>query len=107
MIIDEICINDFTISWTSTSSDTGLSYNVILSPPSQTLTTMNTSYSFTGLIPNVTYNVTVVASSNSAIGIPAVIMVTTLTVETGRAMGEIIATLYIPYSGFFRGGKFS
>ena len=48
------------------------------------LTTMNTSYNFTNLLPNVTYNVTVAADN----GIPAVIMVTTVTVETGRPMGE-------------------
>ena len=88
-VIDEICTNDFTLSWTATSNETGLSYTVVLSLPSQSLTTTNTSYNFTELIPNVTYNVTVVASSNSGSGIPAVIMVTTLTVETGRPMGEI------------------
>ena len=48
------------------------------------LTTKNTSYNFTNLMPNVTYNVTVAADN----GIPAVIMVTTLTVEAGRPMGE-------------------
>ena len=88
VVIDEICTNDFTISWTATSNDAGLSYTVILSPPSQTLTTTNTSYNFTELMANVTYNVTVVASNNSGSGIPAVIMVTTL--ETGIPMGKII-----------------
>ena len=87
IVIDEICTNDFTISWTTTSNDTGLSYTVKLSPPSQTLTTPNTSYNFTELMANVTYNITVVASNNSGNGIPAVIMVTTL--ETGIPVGKI------------------
>ena len=86
--VDEICSDSFTVSWTSTSDEI-LSYNVMLSPPSQSLTTLNTYNNFTGLTPNTSYSVTVVASGSLGSGTPMVIVVTTLTVEAGRPLSKI------------------
>ena len=76
----EACENDFTVSWTTTSSDIRLSYNVTLSPPSSVplMITMNNSYNFTGLIPNATYSVTIRAGeSTQCLGAPTTMMITT------------------------------
>ena len=90
--VDEICTNDFTVSWTSTSNDTGLLYTVTLLPDGETLITTSTSYNFRGLIPNSNYNVTIVPSSSLGTGIPTIIMVTTLMIESEKLMISKIRT---------------
>ena len=89
LTVDDICSDGFTVSWTSTSNETEISYNVMLLPPSQSLTTMNSYNNFTGLTPNTNYSVTVVASSSLGSGVPMAIVVTTLTVEAERPMGKM------------------
>ena len=89
LTVNDICSDSFTVSWTSTSNETEISYNVMLSPPSQSLTTMNNYNNFTGLTPNTNYSVTVVASSSLGSGVPMAIVVTTLTVEAERPMGKM------------------
>ena len=96
LTVDDICSDSFTVSWTSTSNETEISYNVMLSPPSQSLTTMNNYNNFTGLTPNTNYSVTVVASSSLGSGVPMAIVVTTLTVEEERPMGKMWYNWYMP-----------
>ena len=93
--IAEVCINDFTVSCTAASNEEGLSYVVTLLPPSGGVIgadlMMDTSYNFTDLFPDATYNVTVASRSRSTscVGIPNTIMVTTLTVAEGIPASEL------------------
>ena len=88
-----MCTNDFTVSWTPASNDTGLSYNVILSLQSVVIlvsdSTMDNSYNFTGLTPNTNYSVSIVSVLNSCTGTPNTIILTTVTVEAGVPNSEI------------------
>ena len=80
--VDETCSNDFTVSWTATSDDIRLSYNVTLSSPSRValITTMDNSYNFTGLMRNTTYNITIRAREIlQCFGAPTTMMITTPT----------------------------
>ena len=95
--VTEVCTNDFTVSWTAASNEEGLSYTVTLSSPSMMNDTvvdvmMNTSYNFTGLMPDTTYNVSVASTfrSTTCVGIANTIMITTLTVEAGVPQSELI-----------------
>ena len=99
-----MCTNDFTASWTATSNREGLSYLVLLLPPSManglTLDSiMDTSYNFTELgdntrlMPNTTYSLSVnsrLGPSLTCLGIPKTIMVTTLTIEAGVPQSELL-----------------
>ena len=98
--VNEICTNDFTVSWTPATNEEGLSYDVTLlrsgiSNGIRLDSAMNTSYNFTGstpntLIPNTTYIITVASVLNSCSGTPNTIMVTTATVEAGVPQSELI-----------------
>ena len=95
--VTEVCTNDFTVSWTAAGNEEGLSYTVTLSSPSMMNDTvvdvmMNTSYNFTGLMPDTTYNVSVVSTfrSTTCVGIANTTMVTTLMVEAGVPQSELI-----------------
>ena len=96
--VTEVCTNDFTVSWTAASNEEGLSYNVTLLSPSMMNGrvadyVMDTSYNFTDLIPNTTYNVSVASRlSNTCVGIATTTMVTTLTVEAGVPHSELIVS---------------
>ena len=51
---------------------------------------MDTSYNFTDLMPNTTYNVSVASRlSNTCVGIATTTMVTTVTVEAGVPHSEL------------------
>ena len=84
--VNEICTNDFTVSWTPASNEKGLSYDVTLSSPSGIMTTMNNSYNFTGLTANTEYNVSIASVLDSCTGTPNTTMLTT--VEAGVPNGE-------------------
>ena len=96
--VTEVCTNDFTVSWTTATNEEGLSYNVTLLSPSMMNdrvadAMMNTSYNFTDLMPNTTYNVYVASRlNNTCVGIATTTMVTTLTVEAGVPHSELIVT---------------
>ena len=97
--VNEICINDFTVSWTPASNEEGLSYDVILlrsgiSNGIRLDSAMNTSYNFTGLTPNTAYNITVASILNSCSGTSNTIILTTLTVEAGVPQSELIVMNY-------------
>ena len=97
--VNEICTNDFTVSWTPASNEEGLSYNVtlFLGIDILTLSIMNTSYNFTvftGLITlNTNYNISVSSVLNSCSGTPNTIMLTTATLEAGVPQSELIVTV--------------
>ena len=89
--VDEVCSNDFTISWISTRDDTGLHFIVILAPLGQLTTTMDTNYNFTGLMPNTNYSVTVSTKETMAcLGLSMVIMVTTVTKQAAVPRSELL-----------------
>lgn len=89
--VDELCSNDFTISWTITGDDTGVSYTVTLISSGLsglTVTTMNTSHNVTrlssvdGLTPNTSYDVEVVSiAGQTCMGVSATTTATTSTRE--------------------------
>ena len=91
-----VCTNDFTVSWTAASNEEGLSYSVTLFPSGMTGgitldSMMNTSYNFTDLMPNTAYEVSVATILNSTcLGIATTTMVTTLTVEAGVPLSELL-----------------
>ena len=92
--VNEICTNDFTVSWTPASNEEGLFYAVTLLQPGMMTamildSTMDTSYNFTGLTPNTAYIVSVASVLNSCLGTPNTIMHTTLTVEAGVPNSEL------------------
>ena len=89
--VDEICINDFSVSWSATGNNTGLSYLVKPPiPPDNMQPTMDTSRNFTGLTPNTMYNISVLTwISNDCVGVPASKMVTTSTMEAGMPKSEL------------------
>ena len=96
---NEVCTNDITVSWTAASNEEGLSYSVTLSSPSMIGDTVvepmtDTSYNFTGLMPDTNYNVTVASRliSTSCVGTPNTVMVTTLPVMEGVPASELIVT---------------
>ena len=99
--VDEKCAIDLTVSWTPASNEEGLSYNVTLSLQSGVIIvsdlTMNTSYNFTGLIPNTEYNVSIASVLHSCTGTPNTIMDTT--VEAGVPSSEYLVNfmdMYVP-----------
>ena len=52
---------------------------------------MNTSYNFTDLIPNTSYNISVVSRlASTCLGIHNTTMVTTLTIEAGVLQSELL-----------------
>ena len=90
---NEICTNDFTVSWTPASNEEGLSYVVTLFQPG-TMNgildfTVGTSYNFTGLTPNTAYNISIASALNSCSGTRNTIMFTTVTVEAGVPQSEL------------------
>ena len=90
--VNDICTNDFTVSWTPAINEEGLSYNVTRLLQSGMIfgdSTMDTSYNFTGLMPNTEYNVSVVSVLSPCLGLPNTIMLTTLTVEAGVPQSEL------------------
>ena len=97
--VNEICTNDFTVSWTPASNEEGLSYNVtlFLGIDILTLSIMNTSYNFTvftGLITlNTNYNISVSSVLNSCSGTPNTTMLTTATLEAGVPQSKLIVTV--------------
>ena len=93
--VNEICTNDFTVSWTPASNEEGLSYDLILLQPGtlnniRLESTMDTSFNFTGLTPNTAYNISIASELNSCSGTPNTIMLTTVTVEAGVPQSELI-----------------
>ena len=92
--VNEICTNDFTVSWTPASNEEGLSYAVTLLRSGimsgiRLESTMDTSFNFTGLTPNTAYNITVASVLNSCSETPNTIMLTTVTVEAGVPQSEL------------------
>ena len=91
--VNEICTNDFNVSWTPASNEEGLSYNVTLSLQSGVIlvsdSTMDTSYNFTGLTPNTEYNVSIVSVLNSCTGTLNTMLLTTVTVEAGVPQSKL------------------
>ena len=89
--VNEICTNDFTVSWTPASNEEGLSYNVTLSLQSGVIlfsdSTIDNSYNFTGLAPNTEYNVPIASVLNSCTGTSNAIMITT--VQAGVPNSEL------------------
>ena len=73
VIAANICLTDFTASWDPVTSDPvcgPVSYDVTISP-SGGVTMMritDISYNFTGLIPNISYTVTVAGRNNAGVG---------------------------------------
>ena len=97
--VNEICTNDFNVSWTPASNEEGLFYDVILLQSSMSNgirldSTMDTSYNFTGLTPNTAYNITVASVLNSCSGTPNTIMLTTVTVQAGVPQSELTVMNY-------------
>ena len=93
--VTEVCTNDFTVSWTAASNEERLSYNVTLSSPSMMNgtvadATMDTSYNFTNLVPNTTYEISVLSRVNMCSGMSNEIMATTLMEGTGTPQSELI-----------------
>ena len=89
--VEEICSNDFTISWTSTGDDTRLYYNVILTPSNQMLTTMDTYNNFTGLTPDTNYNITVATQESMAcLGFSMVLRIATVTRQVAVPGSELL-----------------
>ena len=87
----EVCTNDFTVSWDSTE---GLTYTVSILPPSMADgmsvgPRMDTQNTFTDLIPNTVYAVSVTSIMDTCVGIPNTVMVTTLSEEMGLPQGEL------------------
>ena len=87
----DICTNDFTISWDSTE---GLAYIVRILPPSMmggmsVGPTMDTTHTFTDLMPNTVYTVSVTSMMDTCTGIPNTVMVTTLSEEVGLPQSEL------------------
>ena len=93
--VDEICSSDFTVSWTSARDDTGLYYNVMLFPPGQSLSTMDTYYNFTELTPNNNHSVTIATrfEDMTCLGFPMVMMITTSTRQATVPMSELLLLL--------------
>ena len=91
--VEEVCSNDITMSWASTrnDNDNGLCFVILLSS-NEKQTTSNTSKNFTGLIPNTNYSVTVTAlASETCIGNPESMMITTSTVEAAKPSSKLVA----------------
>ena len=94
--VNEICTNEYTVSWTPASNKEGLSYNVIVLLQSDVIfsdSTMDTSYNFTGLTPNTDYSVSIISVLNSCSGTPNTIIVTTVTVDAGVPQSKLIVTV--------------
>jgi len=85
----EICINDFTVSWTPGNGDTDVLYDVRRSSLIVGQQTMNTSFNFTSLTPNTDYMVNVISVSSGCSGIPKRINVTKSTREAGVPRSEL------------------
>jgi len=89
----EVCINDFTVSWTPGNGDTGVLYNVRRSSLAVIQQTMDTSFNLTALTQNTDYMVDIVSVSSTCSGVPKRISVTTSTREAGVPRSEL-ALLY-------------
>ena len=68
---------------------------MVLFPPGQSLTTMDTYNNFTGLTPNTNYNVTVATwfESMTCIGLSMVMMITSSTRQATVPMSELLLLL--------------
>ena len=89
--VTDICTNDFTVSWNSTE---GLTYIVSILPPSMMNgtsvgPTMDTTHTFTDLMPNTVYAVSVTSIMDTCTGIPNTVMVMTLSEEVGLPQSEL------------------
>ena len=98
-IIFEVCTNDFTISWTASNIEEGLSYTVTIFTLNGVGTTLNfvmdTSYNYTEPMPDTTYNVSVASRLISGcLGSPTTKMVTTLAVAEGIPAGELFICIF-------------
>ena len=94
--VNEICTNDFTVSWTPASTEVGVSYIVTLqSDVNFGDSTMDTSYNFTGLTPNTEYSVSIVGILNLCSGTPIMLSNTTVTVEAGVPQSKLIDWLIL------------
>ena len=95
----EVCSNDFTVSWTSTSNDGGLPYSVMISPSlsGQIIApTMDNLFNFTELTPNTNYNVSVATvGTMQCLGTPTTIMITTATREASVPRSELSCCVWI------------
>ena len=91
--VNEICTNDFTVSWTPASNEEGLFYNVTLTLQSGVMfisdLTMDNSYNFTGLTPNTNYSVSIASVLNSCTGTPNTMLLTTVIVEARVPRSEL------------------
>ena len=106
--IDEICINDFSASWSIAGNNTGLSYVIIPPiPPNNMQPTMDTSRNFTGLSPNTNYNISVISKINrDCAGVPTSKMVTTSTMEAGIPSSELTLLIAEYIQAYILMGKF-
>ena len=96
--VTEVCTNDFTVSWSAANNEEGLSYTVTLLPLNISVNSvMDTSYNFTGLMPDTDYKVNTSSIVNDCSGIATTIMVTTLTAEAGVPQSEllIVVNMYV------------
>ena len=93
--VTDVCTNNFTVSWTAVNEEElSYTYTVTLSSPNMKNDTvdamMNTSYNFTNLMPNTTYVVNILGTTNMCSGISNETMVTTLMEGAGVPQGELI-----------------
>ena len=98
--VTDTCTNDFTVSWTAASDEEGLSYSVILFLDGVILVpVMDNSQSFTDLMPNTTYNVSVASRFNTCVGNLDTMLITTLALEAGLPQSELIMimSMYFKY----------
>ena len=106
--VDEICINDLSVSWSATGNNTGLSYFVTPPiPPIDMQPTMDTSRNFTGLIPNTNYTIIVFTwISMDCVGNSTSKMVTTSAMEAGIPRSELTLLIAECIQAYTLIGKF-
>ena len=85
--IGEVCINDFSVSWDPVTGNPvcgPVSYDVtISSSDGVVMRTTDTSYNFTGLMPNNSYTVTVAGRNDAGVGGLDILNVPTPSLEDG------------------------
>ena len=93
--VTEVCTNNFAVSWTASSNEARLSYFVLLND-TIVVSLMDTSHTFTDLMPNTAYDVSVASIlSSTCVGIYNTTMVTTLTVEAGVPQSELLIVVHM------------